>query len=114
MSKFAIRALADGLYWEMKPQGVAVTLISPGLIGSEIRQQDQSGVFKPEMNDPAPQRLAIPTDKAVRQMLRAIEKRKKEAVITAHGKVIVLASKIAPGLLKPLVGAGRSVSRPTA
>lgn len=114
MSKFAIRALAEGLYWEMKPKGVAVTLINPGLVDSEIRQQDHLGVYKEDRDDPAPKRLIMPTDKAVKQIVSAILKRKKEAVITGHGKIIVAASRIAPSVLKPLVSSGRSLSRPKA
>ena len=37
MSKFAVRALTEALYFEMKPLGVSITLICPGFVKTEIR-----------------------------------------------------------------------------
>lgn len=112
MSKFAIKALADGLYWEMKPLGVAVTLISPGIVDSEIRKVDKHGLYNPEAKDPAPKKLMMRTSKAAGQIIDAIFARKKERVITGHGQAFVLANRYAPTLLTPLLKQGKSASRP--
>ncbi len=112
MSKFAIKALADGLYWEMKPLGVAVTLISPGIVESEIRQVDKEGIYRAEQKDPAPKKLILDTKTAARQIIRAIEDRVKEKLITNHGKVLVGLNKYLPFAMTPLMKQNRSVSRP--
>lgn len=100
MSKFAVRALAESLRAELAPDGVAVTLLSPGVIESNLRRVDNRGEFHPGVSDPFPQWLRMPTDKAARQMVRAIHRRKAEQVITLHGKFVVLLSRLAPGLLR--------------
>ena len=46
MSKFAVRALAASLGYELAEHGVSVTLISPGFVESEIRQVDNRGVLQ--------------------------------------------------------------------
>ncbi len=111
MSKFAIKALADGLYWELKPQEVSVTLICPGLVESEIRKVDKAGVYQETAKDPAPDFLIMPVATAARQIVSAIEARKKEAVITAHAKLAVWLQRHFPVVLTPLFKGGKAVSR---
>src|SRR5206468_1632704 len=48
MSKFAVRALAEALGHELAGAGVAVTLVSPGYVASEIRRVDNEGVLRAE------------------------------------------------------------------
>ncbi len=111
MSKFAIRALSDSLYHELRPKGVAVTLISPGYVVSEIHQVDNQGRYNPNMKIKNPQWLMMPTDKAAKKMANAIAARKREQVITGHGKLAVLASRLSPGLFHFLVRlASRSIT----
>jgi short-subunit dehydrogenase len=98
MSKFALRAFADSLRAELAPSGVAVVLISPGLVQSEFRQVDNLGVVHPESADPYPAWLQLSADTAARQMVRAIVKRRREAVITLHGKVAVWLARHVPSL----------------
>ena len=88
MSKFAIRALALALGPELAPHGVAVTLISPGFITSEIRQVDNRGVHHPLAKDPLPAWLAMPADVAAKKIVSAAYRRRREAIITVHGKVL--------------------------
>jgi len=98
MSKFALRAFAESLRAELAPSGVAVVLISPGLVESEFRRVDNRSVFHPEYNDPIPAWLQLSSGKAARQMVRAILRRRGEAVITLHGKVAVWLKRHFPGL----------------
>lgn len=105
MSKFAVRGLADSLREEVRPEGVSVTLISPGFVDSEIRRTDRDGVFRDETPDPVPAWLRVPTPVAARQIVRAIERRRAEAVITAHGKALVLLARHAPSTIRMLTRA---------
>lgn len=51
MSKFAVRAFAESLYYELKPKGVSVTLIAPGFVESEIRLVNNKGKFREHAKD---------------------------------------------------------------
>jgi short-subunit dehydrogenase len=99
MSKFAVRALADSLRHELRPSGVRVSLISPGYVESEIRFVDNQGVYRPDARDGSPAWMRMPTDKAARQIVTAIERGRRDAVITTHGKAAVLAQRHTPGLV---------------
>ncbi|HUJ79825.1 MAG TPA: SDR family NAD(P)-dependent oxidoreductase [Nitrospiria bacterium] len=103
MSKFALRAFAESLRAELAPSGVAVVLISPGLVESEFRRVDNRSVFHPDYIDPYPAWLQLSADRAARQMVRAILKRRREAVITLHGKIVVWLARHAPGFFSLLL-----------
>jgi short-subunit dehydrogenase len=96
MSKFALRALANCIEPELRQSGVKVTLISPGFVASNIRRVDNLGRLHPRAKDPVPAWLVMDTGKAVRQMLRAIARGQREAVISGHGKVLVALERFAP------------------
>jgi short-subunit dehydrogenase len=100
MSKFAIRALALALGPEVEPHGVTVTLISPGFIASEIRQVDNRGVHHSHAKDPLPAWLVMPADVAARRIVAAAYRRRREAIVTVHGKVIVWLQRFAPWVLR--------------
>jgi short-subunit dehydrogenase len=100
MSKFAVRALAESLRAELAADGVAVTLLSPGVVESNLRRVDNQGVFHSDAPEPFPAWLRMPTQRAAKQMLRAIHRRKAEQVITLHAKVAILLSRYAPGVLR--------------
>ncbi len=114
MSKFAVRALAEALRVELAPDGVAVTLLSPGLIESNLRRVDNQGVFHPQATDPFPAWLRMSAARAARQMVQAIHARKAGQVITLHGKLVVWLSRHLPGLLRYVFkfgGQGRPQAR---
>jgi len=100
MSKFALRALAGALSAELASAGVKVTLISPGFVASNIRRVDNRGSFRAGANEPLPSWLIMKTDKAVGQMLRAVARGRREAIITGHGKALVAIERLTPWLLR--------------
>jgi short-subunit dehydrogenase len=100
MSKFAIRALAEALHAELAPHGVTVTLISPGFVTSEIRQVDNRGGWHPHAKDPLPPWLPMPADVAAKKIVAAVYRRRREAIITVHGKILVWLSRFAPWALR--------------
>jgi NAD(P)-dependent dehydrogenase (short-subunit alcohol dehydrogenase family) len=100
MSKFAVRGLAQSLGHELAPHGVTVTLISPGFVESEIRQVDNRGVWHAEVPpQPWPAFLVMATSVAARQIVRAVARRRGEAVITGFGRVAVFLQRHAPWLI---------------
>ena len=98
MSKFAVRALADALTAELSLTGIQVTLISPGFVASDIRRVDNQGTFQAGAVDPIPRWLVMPTEKAARQILQAVARGKREAIITGHGKLLVAIERFLPWL----------------
>jgi short-subunit dehydrogenase len=106
MSKFAVRALAETLHDELASDGVAVTLLSPGFVVSEIGQVDNQGRHHETDASRAPAWLRMPTDQAARQIVAAIEMRRREAVITAHGRLLVFVYRHMPWLWHAAVRLG--------
>jgi short-subunit dehydrogenase len=77
---------------------VTVTLISPGFVTSDIRRVDNQGALHARAADPIPAWLVMPTDTAVRLILRAVARGKREAIITGHGKLLVAVERFLPWL----------------
>ena len=102
MSKFAVRALAEALRMELAREGIAVTLISPGFIDSDIRRTDNRGVLHPHARDTVPAWLRMPTERAARAIVAAIHRRERERIITMHGKAAVLLYRYVPALIRLL------------
>jgi short-subunit dehydrogenase len=102
MSKFALRALADAITPELALAGVTVTLISPGFVQSDIRRVDNTGTLHAGEPDPIPAWLVMPVEKAARQMLRAVARGKGEAIITAHGRILVAIERFTPWLARAI------------
>lgn len=103
MSKFAVRALSESLRGDLQRDGVGVTLVSPGFVDSDIRRTDNRGELQDDAPDPVPAWLRVPTDVAVREIVRGVERGKAEIVVTGHGKVIVFLSRHFPRLVRFLL-----------
>lgn len=96
MSKFAVRALAEGVRAELAPRGIAVTLLTVGFVDSEIRRVDNQGRFRPEWRDTVPRWLSMRSEVAARKIVDAIVRRRREAVITLHARLLVAAARHLP------------------
>jgi short-subunit dehydrogenase len=107
MSKFAVRALADALRPELAPHGVAVVHVAPGFVASEIRLHDRHDRLRAEARDPVPAWLVMPAETAARQIAQAIARRRRELVLTFHGKLALFLDRFAPFLLRPLLARRR-------
>lgn len=98
-SKFALMGIANSLYQELHGDGVSVTTIAPGLVESEIGTVDNLGRKHSQSRfNTKSLLLKWPTDRAARVMVRAIYDRKREEVVTGHGKVAAFFSSHLPGL----------------
>lgn len=101
-SKAAVHVIGQSLQVELLGSGVTCTTIHPGFVDSNITRVDNKGHFDPNAKDPRPANLMWPTDKAVKDMISAIDKRKKVQVITGHGKVIVFLGRFFPGIARAM------------
>lgn len=100
MSKFALRALADAITPELRLRGVTVTLISPGFVVSDIRRVDNQGALHSGARDPVPAWLTVGTPRAVRQIVKAIARGKREQIVTGHGRILVALQRFAPWTIR--------------
>jgi short-subunit dehydrogenase len=100
VSKFALRALANSITPELAQQGVALTLLSPGFVESNIRRVDNRGTLHADAPEPLPAWLVVSRRIAARQMLRAVRRRQREAIITGHGRLLVAIERLAPWIMR--------------
>jgi short-subunit dehydrogenase len=107
MSKFSLRGLAYSIASEFRAAGVKVVLISPGFVESNIRRVDNEGKFDPGAEDKVPPWLVMSTEKAARRILRAVARGQSEAIITGHGKILVMLERFMPWVIR---AAGRRFS----
>ena len=102
-SKFALCGFAESIYFELAEQGVSVTCINPGLVESQFRQVDNKGRFHEGRKDPSPSWLVVPKERAARDMVKAVYRRKAEVTITGHGKAAVFVRSHFPGLFRTVL-----------
>lgn len=108
LSKAAVRTFTEILALELKGSGVSVTLLTPGMIESDIRKTDNFGNLHAETVDRVPRWVTMPADQAARIMVRAIDRRKREQIITWHAWFLLGAWRCLPGLMRPILARQRS------
>jgi short-subunit dehydrogenase len=102
MSKFALRGLANAITPELGRSGVKVTLISPGFVASNIRRVDNAGTFHLQAQDSVPDWIQMSTNRAVREILRAVARGTREQIVTFHGKVLIALERFQPWLIRAM------------
>ncbi len=100
MSKFAVRALAESARMDLAGEGIAVTLISPGFVDSDIRRTDNRGALHVHAADPVPAWVRVPTERAAREIVDAVFRKERERIITFHGRFVVFVYRHMPWLVR--------------
>ena len=103
MSKYAVHGLADSLRHELREYGVAVTLIVPGFIETEVRKVDKHGVYHAEIKDRIPKWLRMPADRAARTIAQALLHRNRQKIITIHAALLILLQRYFPSLVNIII-----------
>ena len=98
-SKHAMAGFFDSLRIELAGSGVTVTMIFPGFVSTDIRERAVDGEGKPLKESPLPENEMMPVQECVNIMVDAMEKRKREVVMTLRGKIGVALKVFAPGLV---------------
>ena len=98
-SKHAMRGFFDSLRIELEETGVTVTMIYPGFVATGIRENATGADGKPAKIDPVNKDDVMSVEECAVIMVRAIENRQREVVMTLKGKLGQWLKLIAPGVV---------------
>ncbi len=98
-SKHAMAGFFDSLRIELDGSGVAVTMIYPGFVSTGIRENASGPDGKPIQVSPVKEGEVMGVAQCARIIVKAIETRKREVVMTARGKMGLWLKLIAPSLV---------------
>ena len=98
-SKHALAGFYDNLRIDLSGTGISVTAIYPGWIstGMSSRAIRSDGTLTGKISKL--ERGAMPVDACARRIIRAMEKREREVVMTVMGKLGVWFRHITPGII---------------
>ena len=98
-SKHAMAGFFDSLRIELDGSGVSVTMIYPGFVATGIRENATGPGGKPILVSPVKEGQVMRVGDCARRIVRAIEGREREVVMTARGKMGLWLKLLAPGLV---------------
>jgi short-subunit dehydrogenase len=100
-SKHAMQGFFDSLRIELLGSGVDVLVASPGFVRTGIRERVLGADGKPTGASPREEDGAgtMSVEECTRILVRAIDRREREVVMTATGKVGMWAKLLVPGLV---------------
>lgn len=98
-SKHAMAGFFDSLRIELKDFGVDVTMIYPGFVKSSVRERAAGPDGKELGQSHLDESKVMPVETCARLILEATEKRRRELVMTAKGKIGLWLKLIAPSLV---------------
>ena len=102
-SKFAIRGFLDTVRIENLKKGLHVLVAAPGFTASEVRKVALTNDGSQQRETPRDESIMMSAEECARHIVRAIEKRKRELILTfTEGKLTVFLGKFFPSLLDKL------------
>lgn len=102
-SKFAIRGFLDTVRIENLKKGLHVLVAAPGFTASEVRKSALTNDGSVQGESPRNEGKMMTAEECARQIVRAVEKRKRELILTlTEGKLTVFLGKFFPALLDKL------------
>lgn len=102
-SKFAIRGFLDTIRIENLKKGLHVLVAAPGFTASEVRKVALTSDGSKQGETPRNEEKMMSAEECARHIVKAIEKRKRELILTfVEGKLTVFLGKFFPSLLDKL------------
>jgi len=89
--------------------GVGVTMIYPGFVATGIRENATGPDGKPILVSPVREGEVMGVEECAARIVRAIERRERQVVMTARGKMGLWLRLVAPGLVDRI--ARRAIER---
>ena len=96
-SKFAQAGFLEALRIAAAGHGIAVPVVYPGVVATETRRKGLDGRGEAAGVSRLDERNAMPVDECARRIVRAIEGRRRELVMTARGRLGLWLKLVAPG-----------------
>jgi short-subunit dehydrogenase len=98
-SKHAMMGFFDSLRIELAGSGVSVTMVCPGFVSTGIRENATGPDGKPILVSPVKEGEVMGVEACAAMTLKAIERRQREVVMTARGRIGLFLKLVAPGLV---------------
>jgi short-subunit dehydrogenase len=98
-SKHAMRGFFDSLRIELDGSGVTVTMVYPGFVATGIRENATGPDGKPVQVNPVDPANVMSVEECARQIVIASGRRSRDLVMTARGKLVLLAKPFVPGIV---------------
>ena len=98
-SKFAQTGFLEALRIEAEDDGIAVTIVYPGVVQTEIRRHGLNAHGAPAGVSGLAEEGAMPVDVCARLIIDAVRARKRELVMTPEGRIGLWLKLIAPRLV---------------
>jgi short-subunit dehydrogenase len=108
-AKHAMAGFFDSLRIELEGSGVGVTMIYPGFVATGIRENATGPDGQPIGVSPVKEGEVMGAEACARRIVTAIERREREVVMTARGKMGLWLKLLAPSLVDRL--ARRAIQR---
>jgi NAD(P)-dependent dehydrogenase (short-subunit alcohol dehydrogenase family) len=98
-SKHAMRGFFDSLRVELADTGVTVTVAYPGFVATDIARRALGGDGRPIGARNVRDDEVMTVDECARLIVRALDRREREVVMTARGKLARWLKLVAPALV---------------
>jgi short-subunit dehydrogenase len=101
-SKFAMSGFFEALRAELKPYGVSVTTAYPGVVDTRIRYRGYNAAGGELGSSSLKEDGAMPVAECAQLIIEGMERRKREVVMSAKGKLGRWMKLIAPGVVEDM------------
>jgi len=98
-SKFAIQGLFESIRIENLKKGLHVLVFAPGFTASEIRKHALLADGKEQGESPRKEENLTPPEYVAKKVIKSIENRKRNKVLTVEGNLTLVLKRIFPGLV---------------
>jgi len=99
-TKFAVTGFFEALRAELKPSGVGVTVAYPGVVATETRRRGYNAKGEAAGTSGLKEDDAMSVEECSRLIIDGMNRRKREVVMTARGKLGRFVKLIAPGVVE--------------
>jgi short-subunit dehydrogenase len=99
-TKFAMTGFFEALRAELKGAGVSVTTAYPGVVATQIRRRGFNAKGQPAGSSGLKEEGAMTVEECARLVIDGMERRRREVVMTAKGKLGRFMKLLAPGLVE--------------
>jgi short-subunit dehydrogenase len=110
-SKFAMSGFFEALRIELEGSGIAVTMIFPGVVATEIRRHGLNGEGKPAGVSGLNEEGAMTLQECAQQIVAAMRSRQRERVMTPRARFGLILKAFVPSLVDRM--ARKALKEPT-